>query len=311
MSPLARSARRLAVAAALAAALCGCKDKPTDHLRRARTLIYEKDPHGALREYRLALDALDRDEVKEAVVLRARALKGAADVYWLELRDVRQAIAVYQELIQQCPESPESLEAHLVVAELLRTRLGDLRGSITELSSAIARNPPQIAELTYQVAKLYFELGDYQQSALEAQRVVTRFETSGYVDDAMLLRGQALGIMEGRRDAARHAYEELIHRFPESELSPHARFELGKLAADAGENERAIAIWVEAVKDHPDPRVVQASIARVRNRIASTTPVRIGDHAAAFDHIKLGPPPKTSLEAVGGTAEEAARDTGD
>jgi tetratricopeptide (TPR) repeat protein len=296
---------------AMLALLCACADKPADHLPKAREASYEKDPHRALKEYRRALDLLERDESKEADVLKARALKGAADVYWQELRDVRQAIAVYRELVQQCPEAPESLEAHLVMAELLRIQVRDLRGAIGELAAAIARNPPQVAELTYQVAKLYFELGDYQQCELEAQKVVTRFETSAYVDDAMFLRGQALGMMEGRRDAAQRVFEELAQRFPDSELAPHAQYELGKLVAEAGENERAIEIWVDALKHHPDPKLVQSSIARVRQRIASTTPLRLGDHAAAFDHLKVGPPPKSSVEAVGGTAEEATRDFGD
>jgi hypothetical protein len=99
----------------------------------------------------------------------------------------RQAVAVYRELIQQCPEARESLEAHVILADILRSNFRDLRGAINELTAAIARNPPQSAELTYQVAKLYFELGDYQQSALEAQRVFTRYETSAFVDDAMFL----------------------------------------------------------------------------------------------------------------------------
>ncbi len=301
------------LALALCAALFGCKDKPSDHLQRAREATFEKDAPRALKEYRRALDQLERDDSKEAEVLKARALKGAADVYWLELHDVRQAISVYRELIQQHPESPESLEAHLVLADLLRMQVRDLRGAIGELTAAIARNPPQVAELIYQVAKLYFELGDYRQCELEAQRVVTRFETSAYVDDALFLRGQALGMMEGKREDSRRVFEELVQRFPESELAPHAQFELGKVAADTGENERAIEIWVEALKHHPDPKLVQSVIARVRQRIASTTPSRIGDRASSFDHRPAPPvtPPKSSVEAVGGTAEEAARDFGD
>jgi hypothetical protein len=97
---------------------------------------------------------------------------------------------------------------------------------------------------------------------------------------------------------------------PDSELAPHALDEMAKLKAEAGEDKQAIAIWVEALKRHPDPTAVQASITRARQRIASTTPRQIGDVTEAFDHMRgrREPPPRTSIEAVGGSPEEAARD---
>lgn len=302
-------------AAALAAAVLlasSCKETSADHFQKAKDAIFEKDPQSALKHYRAALDILEKDDSPEAMLSRARALRGAGDVYFLELRDMRQAVAVYRELIQQCPESKEALEAHVILADILRNHFRDLRGAINELTAAIARNPPQSAELTYQVAKVYFELGDYQQCALEASQVFTRYETSAFVDDAMFLRAQALSMMEERKADAARAFEELTRRMPESELAPHSLDELGKLKAEAGEEEQAIAIWVQALKRHPDPGAVQASINRARKRIARTTPKTIGDVTEAFDHMPgRRPAPRTSLEAVGGSAEEAARDHGD
>src|SRR6188508_1116503 len=111
----------------LAAALAGCKSTPADHLQRARDSIFEKRPDEALVEYRKALDALRLDASPQAPVLKARALKGAADVYWLELRKVKEAVSVYKELITQCPESPEAQESRVVLAELLRVHFRDPR----------------------------------------------------------------------------------------------------------------------------------------------------------------------------------------
>ncbi len=303
------TARTLALAAAAALALSGCKQGAAAHLGAAKDAVFEKRPEEALREYRLALDALERDDSPEARVYRARALRGAADVYYLEQRDMRRAVEVYRELIQQCPEAPETLEGRIHLAEILRTHYRDVRGAINELTAAIARNPPQTAELGYQVAKLYFELGDYQQCEIEVAGLVNKYETSTFVDDAMLLRGQALAMMDGRRQDAMRVFQELVEKFHDSELQPHALYELGKLRADGGELEKAIEAWVEALRRHPDPSVVQGAIARVRKRMRSTTPRRIGDEAVAFDRDT--PPPavaKTSAEAAGGTAEEAARE---
>jgi len=300
--------------------LCACKrtDAPT-RLQTAREKLYVHQPQAALEEYRLALDSLDRDESKEAAVYRARALRGAADTYYLELRDFKRAVEVYRELSQLCPEAPETLEGRLHLADILQTQFHDLRGAITELTAALARNPPQSAELSYRVAKLYFELADYQQAELEAAGMVRKFETSPYVDDALLLRGQALAMMEGRHPEALKAFESLAEKFPDSELQPHALFEAGKLRAEAGENEKAIETWVEALKRHPDPNVVQLVISKVRRQLRATTPNKVGDAALAFDReVRVATPiataippakmPKTSIEAVGGTPDEAARE---
>ncbi|HZI14171.1 MAG TPA: tetratricopeptide repeat protein [Myxococcus sp.] len=220
--------RRLALAWALMGLglLAGCRETPADHLQRARDAVFEKRPDEALVEYRKAFDMLRRDDTPQALVMRARALKGAADVYWLEQRKVKEAVSVYKELVQQCPESPEALEARIILAELLRMHYRDLRGAIDQLTAALQRNPPQGAELHYQVAKIYFELGDYAQCELESRKLAERFPTSAYVDDALYLQAQAIHMMEGRRQEASKAYADLRARFPDSELAAHALVDL-------------------------------------------------------------------------------------
>jgi len=289
----------------------GCHNDAPRRLARAKDALFEKDPTRALKEYRLAVDALENDTSPESQVLRARALRGAADVYYLEQRDFPKAVEVYRELIQLCPEAPETLEARIHLADVLSVRYHDLRGAINELTAALARNPPQGAELEYKVAKLYFEIADYPQSELEAQNVVKKYETSAFVERAMFLSGQALA-MEGKRAEAMRAFQEMVERFPDSELQPHAYLEMAKLKADSDEDEKAIEYYVLALRRHPDPKLVQSSITRLRRRIASTKPARIGDHEAAFDHVVVrAPRAKSSVEAAGGTAEEAAHDFGD
>ncbi len=306
----------LALAVLLAALAAACKDAATEHIRRAKDKTFEKQPQAAIEEYRLALEILRRDDSPEAQVLRGRVLRAWGDLYYLDTREMPKAVEVYKELISTCPEAPETLEARINLSNILKAHYRDLRGAIAELTAAIARNPPQSAELLYQVAKLYFELGDYKQAELEAQALGKRYETSVYVDDALFLQAQALSMMDGKRADAIRMFEELARRFPDSELQPHALFELGKLRADTGENEQAIELWVSALKRHPDPAVVQSHIARVRERITNTTPRKMGSEAAAFDRdlpaVAAAQPgkkkPKTSIEAVGGSEEEAARE---
>ena len=296
--------------------LAGCQLKPQDRIQRAHDALFRKDPKKALAEYRLALDGLEHDTTPEAQLMRAAALKGAADIYYLEMGDVRQAVSVYKELIADCPEAKETLDARITLADIYQSDFRDPRAAITELTAALARNPPQSAELHYQVAKLYFQLGDYRQCELEAQTLVKNYEASNYVDDAMFLEAQAVAMEDGRRAYAERLFQDLVERFPDSELAPYAQFELGKLYAEAGQNDQAIDVWVKALARHPDPSLVQSAIARVRARITHVTPRGVGARAA-FDHLPgqahyrpAAHKPKTSLEAVGGspTAHEVGSD---
>ncbi len=300
--------------------LVSCKkDDAPAHLARAREALFHQKPDVALAEYKLTLDVLDRDTTPQAALYRARALRGAADVYAFEMKDPRRAVEVYRELTTTCPEAPETLEGRLHLAGLLWHEFRDLRGAIAEYTAALARNPPQSAELSFTVAKLYFELQDYSQCELEADKVVRKYETSTFVDDALYLRGQALAMMDGRKPEAQRVFLDLVDRFPESDLATHTLVELGRLKADAGDPEGAIELWVQALRTHPTPVAVQQQIALVRGRLRATTPGRVGDATSAFDWDKYpvyerrgggegGPvqaAPKTSAEAVGGSADEA------
>jgi tetratricopeptide (TPR) repeat protein len=297
----------------LSVAACRKEDAQA-HLERAKVAQFDGKPDVALAEFKLALDLAERDSSPEAMVYRARALRGAADVYALSLRDFKHAVEVYRELAQRCPEAPETLEGRIQLATLLRHEFHDTRGAIAELTAALARNPLQSAELSYQVAEMYFELQNYEQCALEAARVAQKFESSTYADDALFLRAQALGMLDERNADAQRAFFELIDRFPDSELAPHALFEVGRLRAMTGDFEHAIEIWVTSLKTHPEPAMVQTNIAKARNRLRSTTPVKVGDATSAFDRDrrpvfeKKKTNPRTSAEAVGGTPEEAEQE---
>lgn len=285
------------------------KDDAPAHLERARDAMFAQKYDAALAEYKRTLDVLDRESTPQATLYRARALRGAADLYAFQLNDPKRAVEVYRELTAVSPEAPETLEGRIHLAELLWHDFRDLRGAIAEYEAALARNPPQSAELSFTVARLYFELQDYSQCELEADKVARKFETSPYVDDALFLRGQALSMMEGRKLDAQRVFLDLLDRFPESELKPHALVELGRIKAAAGDPEGAIELWVQALPTHPTPEAVQKQIALVRGRLRATTPNIIGDATRAFDWDRypvheVGKA-KTSAEAVGGTADEA------
>ena len=127
---------RLALALALAGAACKKTDAP-EHLEKAKTALFQRNPDLALLEFKAALDLLERDTSPQAQVNRARALRGAADTYFFELRDYKKATQVYRELIQLCPEAPETLDGRIHLATLLRRDFHDLRGAIAEFAPVL------------------------------------------------------------------------------------------------------------------------------------------------------------------------------
>ncbi|MFT3837887.1 MAG: tetratricopeptide repeat protein [Myxococcaceae bacterium] len=263
-------------------------DSPQGHLERARVARHQGAFQVALAEYRTALNGLEGDASGRAEVIRARALREAGDVYYLDVQSPPDAIVVYRELIRVCPEAPETLDARIHLADILEYHYRDFRGTIVELSAAIARNPPESAELAYRIARLYFELGDYSQAQLEAANVATRYEMSTYVDDALLLRAQALEMLDGQRPEALRILSELAERFPSSELTSHALFEKCNLLADEGRYDSAIEACIKALPTHPKPELVESTIARLHSQIRRMSPDGVGDAARAFDRDNAG-----------------------
>ena len=100
-------------------------------------------------------------------------------------------------------------------------------------------------------------------------------------------------MMEGRRQEASRIYADLRARFPDSELAPHALFEMGKLGAEAGrerEGHRAVGGGAE---DAPGPGAGAGLHRPGAPRIADTTPEAVGQKAAAFDHKHAAGPRAT------------------
>ncbi len=237
--------------------------------------MYRGNARSALVEYERAAQIAGRDDSVQADRVRARALREAGDACNLELGEPARAAELYRELVQSQPSAPEALQARLHLVEILRVDLHDLPGAIAELAAAIARQPPQTAELRYELAKLYFQMGHYTQCALESDAVVQRYGTSSIAARAALLHAEALGMIEGRSSEAIQLLERLVDRFAGSELRPLALYQLGRMREEAGDLEDAIEHFVRALNTHPYPSVVQAAIARARKRLEASAGERV------------------------------------
>ena len=250
----------------LAVMLTGLSCRQRDVLHEARKAINQGRPGDARMYLQKALHN------NTAAHTRAALLLMLANTYALHLGEPRRAMQVYRQLISSDPETPEALEGRLRLAELLRYHTDDLRGAIAELTAARAQDASRAAELSYEIANIYFELENYEQCALETAQLMKTHTTGPWGAKILFLHAEALSMLKGRQADAKRTFATVVSRFPSSKLKSNALYELGRFAFEAGEMARAIQYWVEALEKHPTPAVIQTSIARARSRLHATTP---------------------------------------
>lgn len=248
--------------------VAGCARSPEQHLQAAQELVLRGHPYAATRHYRLARGLAKRTWPAGANRVTRQALWEEARVRYQDLRQPARAAALYRELIDMFPDAPEALHARVQLAEILRTELKDLPGAVAQLQGALAQQPAQAPMLRYELAKIYFQAGDYNACAAECETLLeTGAGASSLAARAGLLRAQAVAMIGGRTSEAIRLLEELADRFPVSELGGLARHELGRMQAEAGLLDSAIEQLVRALKSHPYPSAVQAAIAIARRRL--------------------------------------------
>ncbi|MCL2177947.1 MAG: tetratricopeptide repeat protein [Proteobacteria bacterium] len=262
--------------------LLSCKQRAEQALHQAEAFWVSGDYNKALLHYEVALGALLPEEGCE---LRSRILKGTADAYYLHADNPLRAIALYTQLVRECPNAPLTQNAHILLAEIQLNHFADLPGAIARLSAVQSQTHEQAEVLVLRIASLYFEAKNYPQAALESKALA--YSNAPVAEEALYLHAQSLAMSKETLEEASHAFSELVRRFPDSPLAPQALFELGKLASMDGDEERAIHWWALSLRNHPNPQTVQIAIAAARERLTLKTPDGIGSAERAFDRDKI------------------------
>jgi TolA-binding protein len=261
----------------------GCPRSAQGLLESADALETGHHYAAALAGYRDALRRLGQDDSQLARDIRTRTLAHLADLCYLDMADTRCASETYQSLLESFPDAPESYQARIHYAQMLRGRSGDPRGAIAQykaLVSAYADRPGADA-FQLQAAQGYFELNDYAQARTEARVLLDRFPKGAAVPQARLLLANCYE-MEGRHQEAIAAYQELIDRTPTGDVVSRAQLALAKLLEQAGNDGRALEVLLECLKTYPDPMLIQHEIARIQRKMAEAK--RLAVAPDAFDH---------------------------
>jgi tetratricopeptide (TPR) repeat protein len=158
----------------------------------------------------------------------------------------------------------------------------------------------------------------WAQAAVKAESVATRYPTSKYRDDALLMQGRALQAIGECRDAIA-PLEEAVVISPDLNLRAQAGLLLGECQLVMGQPEAAV-VRLSPVVDHPDPLMSsqallwrgRAAMARGEPAVAlpdfrrTAEPVAVFDRAAAFTALGQVDEAASALDTALGLAFDEA-----
>lgn len=275
-----RAARALALAAGLGLAL-GCSSSAR-RLDEATALRHAGNPAAALEAYRALLADLGEAPLAAAEAqIRWKALKGAADVSYLELGDYTGALSYYRRIISLHPGGAEAREARALIGDIYRERFRDPLAAIAQWADVAASDAPEAPRYQLAVARAYLDLQNYEQARTEARLLRERWQEHELADEAQLLTGQAWAL-EKRDDEALRAFQALVERRPRPELAARALEAQAHIHAQAGRFDRALELYALALPAHPNPDAIRTNLEAVRERREKARPATPGDRAAAF-----------------------------
>jgi len=136
----------------LAALLAGCNSNSRQLLDRAEANWRKGRYHESIQDY----EALYRLEQRGRYA--ARALLNLGNIYYLNMRQLKQAIEFYDKLALEFPNRAEALEAHRKLASIYASpEFLDLDQAIVEYDKILAaENLEDRADILFQRADAYF-----------------------------------------------------------------------------------------------------------------------------------------------------------
>jgi tetratricopeptide (TPR) repeat protein len=268
-----------AVLVALALA-CGSSER---RLEAATSLRHGGDARAALEAYKALLADLGEGALPEReAAVRAKALRFAGDVSYLELGDYAGALAYYRRLVSIEPRGAEAHAARGIIGDIYRDRLKDPLAAIAQYADVASSDSAEAPRYQLEVARGYLALSRWDQARTEARILRERWPAHPLSDEAQLLTAQAWAL-ERRDDEALGAFQALVERKPAPDLVARAHEGQAHIHAQAGRLDRALELYALALPTHPNPDAIRTNIEAVRERREKARPATPGDRAAAFD----------------------------
>jgi len=163
---------------------------------RLNALLYERDPQSKY---------------------AAQACLNIGNIYYLNLRQIKNAVDEYKKLIEEQPEAPEAFTARGQLAAIYENELDDLTQAISQYDKLLeAKHPENRAEILYKRANAYFNLEDYNRAWRELRLIEDSGEGGTHLLDQVRLKlGNIDQIRRQYKDAADYFGKVLSSPCPE------------------------------------------------------------------------------------------------
>lgn len=253
---------------------------PAARLETARDLVVARKPEEAMKQLRRALA-----EVEPNHPLRLRILQRAAQVTDLHLGQhfSSEAMGYFRTIISDYPSTPEAFDAGVRIAEILKQRHDASDLAEKQYLAVAAAHPNQVGveSLLLRAARLALEQRRYVDARAHAGRILARYPHSELAPEAQFLVGNTLQL-EGKDLEAAEAYEAIAERWPRTVIASRALFEAGNCRNRLADYNQAIARYIEALPEHPEPMQIQRNLERVRRKLDDLRALPTGSREYAF-----------------------------
>jgi soluble lytic murein transglycosylase len=202
--------------------------------------------------------------VPPPVVAGPTPLPKAADAIWTMARSQQaagqyhNAINTFQRLIDEYPNHPDAVEAHLQIGQTLvsQDRIGEAKAAFRDFAERFP-NHRLAAEALWRAARLELE-GDLLSAAHASLRdLATRYPASEYTIDALYWAGQS-AFKLGHYEDAIAAWTDLTSTYPTSELASFGSYWRAKSLLELDRADEANTVLTQLVQNSDDYYVLRA-----------------------------------------------------
>jgi len=249
------SRRRIWCLAAVAAFLAACNSDSQQLFERAEarwregnyedairlnTLLYRRDPQGKY---------------------APQALLKIGDIYYLNLRQVRNASETYNRLISEFAGRREEYSARQQLAAIYENEIGDLTQAILEYEKILeAKDLDNRTEIEFRRANTYFKQRSYDRAWRELRRIEDAGVTGHLADQVCLKLGNIDQIKGQYQDAV--SYFQRVSESPCPECRRRALLNLADTYEALFDFDKAIQTFGKL--DLPDKQLVDKEVARLK-----------------------------------------------
>jgi tetratricopeptide (TPR) repeat protein len=216
-------------------------------------------------DYKLAAEQYERHlRINPTGEQSEQARLHLANIYYLNLNQYEQALAIYKEFLDSSPGHADAPVARERMAEVLG-EMGRSYEAIAEYERLAPEDPNERRRIRVKIADLYFAQKNYSQALTEYEKVI---EGAGYDDlteQAYLREASIYHIVRGQHQQALPLYHAIAVGTSDIEVKRRALYALADCYAGLYKFDNAIKILKEIEEESEQPNVA-ARVAAMEQR---------------------------------------------